>query len=262
MGLSESEQVVKLRAQVIALELKLREHITLAAAEDACKAARHKGAEEMRRELEPEIEQVLQSYDAMRLERQKAAQSAVEAWTEAQKLAALKDRESLALSERIQQLKVDLRQSRKSLAELSKQRSSVRAQKDGELKAALKLAGELTRSLSSDSPEPAGAAQEEEPVNMDHVRQFVVDDHNMQQDLESLRSTTPQPSRSKTPSTTRSKTPRGPRSKTPRGPRSRTPPEGGRIGRRGAGLVCSAPRECSAPMATDQHSANSDVSSR
>ncbi len=226
-GLSESEKVEKLRAQVLDTELKLR---------DYCSAAKQQGAEEMRQELEPRIEETIQLYDEMRLARQKAAQSAVEAWTEAQKVAALSEEESRVLTDRVQELETQLQQSRKKCLELSQQ--GVENHRTS--------AAELAEPVSSDM-EPAGEQQEgeeEQPVNMDHARQFVVD----KQDGESqasgqARAKTPQPGRAKTPTAPpRSKTPRVPRSKTPSAPRARTPPEGGRRGGRfSLNAICSAP---------------------
>ena len=214
-GLSESEQVMKLRAQVLGLQLKLeRDHITLAAAEDACNVARRKGAEETRQELEPKIEEVLRLYDEMRLERQMAAQSAVDAWTEARKLAALNEEETRTLTNRVQELEKELQQ----IFEVK-----------------------LTRALTKDT-EPPVEEEEEEPINMDHARQFVVE---QRQASEPLRSKTPEPPRSKTPSGPRSKTPSIPRSSTPSAPRPRTPPDG--RGRRGGRFSLNA--ICSAPVA-------------
>ena len=226
-GLSESEQVVKLRAQVLALQLKLRDYITLAAAEDACSVARRKGAEEMRQELEPKIEEVLRLYDEMRLERQMAAQSAVDAWSEAQKLAALHEEESRTLANRVQELEKELQQN-----EIT-----------------------LTMALSKDMEPPV--EEEEEPINMDHARQFVVE---QRQAPEPLRSKTPEPCRSKTPSGPRSKTPSMPRSTTPSAPRPRTPPDG--RGRRGGRFSFNA--ICSAPVANPRvpSSTHAAVSSR
>ena len=142
------------------------------------------------------------------------AQSAVDAWTEARKLAALNEEETRTLTNRVQELEKELQQ-------------------NFEVK--------LTGALSKDT-EPPVEEEEEKPINMDHARQFVVE---QRQASEPLRSKTPEPPRSKTPSGPRSKTPSIPRSSTPSAPRPRTPPDG--RGRRGGRFSLNA--ICSAPVA-------------
>ncbi len=206
----------------------------------------------MRQELEARIEETLQLYEEMRLARQKAAQSAVDAWAQAQKLAALKEEESRVLTDQVQTLETELQQSQKAFLELRQQRVDTHRERAGELTEALssgmKPAGEQQQQQQQQQQQEEEEEEEEEPVNMDHVRQFVVENQGGDpQASNPVRAKTPQPPRSKTPTAPpRSKTPRGPRSKTPTAPRPRTPPEGGtRGGRFSLNAICSAPSSIS-----------------
>jgi uncharacterized coiled-coil DUF342 family protein len=130
-GLSAEKQVAELRAQLRAVEVKRREQVAslesasagvrrelsaaLAAADEVRKIAMRKGAEEMQKQLEPQFKQLLESHEEMKAERQKAAESAAEAWQRAKALAELRDeaavKESKLRSElqAVQETAVDIR---------------------------------------------------------------------------------------------------------------------------------------------------------
>lgn len=278
--------------------------------EDAYKAGMRKGAEEARQQLEATIGQVIQANEQMKLERQKAAQSAAEAWKGAKTLAELKDKEAMKLqealagqTEKLEKMEQQLLASHRVCAALRQERDALRGQTGGKVggetetqyhapegielqvvsledemtlrlmaeEREKKLSIELTElkistaseienlqkelqqskmSKSASRGEPVSG--DDEPVDMDHARQFVKNDG------QDPRATSPRPTaRGKTPSSSRSKTPGTPRSKTPSGPRSKTPSGPRRGGGRPERSKFSLRAACAAPSRRSQAPAQS-----